>query len=904
MRLQQRIGCYSVTAKIGEGGMGEVYQARDTKLDRDVALKVLPEAFTSDPDRLARFEREAKVLASLNHPNIGSIYGLEEAEGVKALVLELIEGPTLADRIKQGPIPIDDALPIAKQIAEALEAAHEQGVIHRDLKPANIKVKDDGTVKVLDFGLAKAFQPDAGDASASMSPTISLTAAATQMGMVIGTAAYMAPEQAKGLPVDKRADIWAYGAVLFEMLTGKKLFDAGDVSEMLASVLVKDPDISRIGNDVPAHIRSVVRQCLVKDPKERLRDIGDVRLAMKGTCETAVATISEPAAAPTLQVWQRPVSVLGGIVIVALVTGLAVWAMTRPEPIPEPDLVRFTILPPDVAPLDVGGGLPELAISGDGSRIIYQSRTGGVTQITLRHFDQLLGAPVRGTEGAGGPFLSPDGESVGFTTGGSRTLFTVSTFGGPPQALTALRGGFRGASWGTDDQIVFGAEGVGLSRMSAAGGEAEVLTVLDTEHGELSHTWPFIVPGRDAVLFVASTGQPLTTGQLAVLDLATGDVTRLGLAGTSPRYVSTGHLVYATADGSVRAVAFDATTLELIGNPVPIVEGVIVKENGGADFSVSDNGRLVYALGDGGAQRTLVWVTPDGGEEPVAGLAPDEYRSVDISLDGSRLALDIGPRGSARDVWTYDLARQIPIPVTTEPGRDQSPLFTPDGQHVVFASDRDGNRLLYRQNADGTGTAELILADELSGDFIANAWSEDGDTLVAMRRRNGRNDLVLFSMEEQSVTDVLLEAEFDETRADVSPDGRWIAYESNRSGQDAVYVERFPEFGDRHPISRGGGQQPVWSPDGRKLFYLGAGANRLMAVPVTTGEEFSAGAPELLIEGPFFDEGGQAAYSAALDGRLVAIKRSTEFSAESNASPQIHVVLNWHQELKARVPIP
>ena len=391
------LGPYQVTAKIGEGGMGEVWQARDTKLDRDVALKVLPEAFTSDPDRLARFEREAKVLASLNHPNIGSIYGLEEAEGVRALVLELVEGPTLADRIKQGPIPLDETLPIAKQIADALEAAHEQGVIHRDLKPANIKVKADGTVKVLDFGLAKAFQPDAGDPNLSQSPTISLSAAATQLGMVIGTAAYMAPEQAKGLTVDKRADIWAYGAVLFEMLTGRKLFDAGDVSEMLASVLVKDPDISSIGSHVPAHVRSVVRQCLVKDPKERLRDIGDVRLAMKGTFETTVSAPSDPGVVPTLPVWQRPVTIAVAVLASLAVGGFAVWSLTRPAP---PRVVRFQI------PLTAGQSFPStsrqvVAISPDGSQVVYV----GNQSLWLRPVDQLQAIQVPGTEEGRGAFF-------------------------------------------------------------------------------------------------------------------------------------------------------------------------------------------------------------------------------------------------------------------------------------------------------------------------------------------------------------------------------------------------------------------------------------------------------------------------------------------------------------------
>ena len=420
------LGPYSVTAKIGEGGMGEVYRARDTKLDRDVALKVLPQAFTDDPDRLARFEREAKVLASLNHPNIGGIHGLEESDGIRALVLEYIEGPTLADRIAQGPIPVDETLPIAKQIAEALEAAHEQGVIHRDLKPANIKVREDGMVKVLDFGLAKAFQPDASDPSTSMSPTISLTAAATQMGMVIGTAAYMAPEQAKGLTVDKRADVWAYGAVLFEMLTGKKLFEAGDVSEMLASVLIKDPDISSIGTHVPDHIRSVVRHCLVKDPKERLRDIGDVRLAMKGTFETTVSAPADPTATLRLQAWQRPIPAAIVVLGVAAIASLAVWSLTRPT---APRVARFPI-PLAADQTFSGTGRPVVAISPDGSRVVYTANES----LWLRPVDQLQAVQVPGTEGVRVPFFSADGQSIGFYADGQ--LKKVAIGGGAPVTLT------------------------------------------------------------------------------------------------------------------------------------------------------------------------------------------------------------------------------------------------------------------------------------------------------------------------------------------------------------------------------------------------------------------------------------------------------------------------------------
>ena len=424
------IGPYEVIGLIGQGGMGEVWQARDTKLDRDVALKVLPEAFTSDPDRLARFEREAKVLASLNHPNIGSIYGLEEAEGVKALVLELVEGPTLADRIKQGPIPLDEALPIARQIAEALEAAHEQGVIHRDLKPANVKVKEDGTVKVLDFGLAKAFQPDASDPGLSASPTMSLTAAATQMGMVIGTAAYMSPEQAKGKVIDKRADVWAFGCVLFEMLTGRRVFDARDVSEVLASVLLKDPDLASLPTDVPLSVRSLLGRCLVKESKDRLRDVGEARVTLRdtGTAPSAPDATAAPAprteaqvtTASRLQLWQQPVAILGLVLVAIMVTGIAVWRLMQPGPQP---VARFEI-PLRADQTFTGPGRHIVAASPDGRQIVYTTRVG----LSLRSLDQVMPVLVAGTGGsAREPFFSADGEWIGFYADGQ--LRKVATSG-------------------------------------------------------------------------------------------------------------------------------------------------------------------------------------------------------------------------------------------------------------------------------------------------------------------------------------------------------------------------------------------------------------------------------------------------------------------------------------------
>ena len=496
------LGPYTVTAKIGEGGMGEVYRARDTKLDRDVALKVLPQAFTDDPDRLARFEREAKVLASLNHPNIGHIYGLEEAEGQKALVLELVEGPTLAESISQGPIPVDEALPIAKQIAEALEAAHEQGVIHRDLKPANVKVKDDGMVKVLDFGLAKAFEPDASDVSASMSPTISLTAAATQMGMVIGTAAYMAPEQASGKAVDKRADVWAFGVVLYEMLTGTRPFVGDDVSKTLAHVIAIDPDWSTLPKNVPPVLGTFLRGCLEKNPKQRVHDVADVRLAMEGAFEVTVPAPSEPIMAAPLRIWQRPTPlVFAGLLL--LVTGGLVWGVVRPAPASPGTVTRFVVnaLEGDIFG---GGGGGSIALSPDGTQLVYAATRDGVNQLFVRTRDQLSARPLAGTEGAVYPFFSPDGEWVGFFA--VDTLKKVALAGGPPVTVCPV-GSRSGATWGPDDTIVFASSAApGLMEVSAAGGVPRPLTEPTPEEGR--HRWPAFVPGGHAVLYTAGPSAP------------------------------------------------------------------------------------------------------------------------------------------------------------------------------------------------------------------------------------------------------------------------------------------------------------------------------------------------------------------------------------------------------------
>ena len=880
-----RLGHYDVTTLLGEGGMGQVWQATDTQLNRQVALKILPDAFASDPDRLARFTREAQILASLNHPNIAAIYGIEEADGTRALVLELVEGPTLADRIAKGPIRLDEALPIARQIAEALEAAHEAGVIHRDLKPANIKVREDGTVKVLDFGLAKAFQPDAGDPGLSQSPTISLTAAATQMGMIIGTAAYMAPEQAKGLTVDKRADIWAYGAVLFEMLTGRKLFDAGDVSEMLASVLVKDPDISSIGSHVPAHIRSVVRQCLVKDPKERLRDIGDVRLAMKGTFETTVNTPATPSVAPKLQVWQRPTAAIAVPLVLVAVTGLAVWSLT---PDPALDLARFVLTAPPSEPVRISLGAVDLAISPDGQRVVYT--IGTPPQLYVRAIDQLAGSPLAGTEGARNPFFSPDGAWVGFQSlEGRGELKKVSVLGGPSVTLCVLDAELRGASWGADDTIIYGStRGTGLFRVAAAGGEPEVLT---TPEAPERHYWPEILPGGKAVLFTVVTD----TAGIALLHLETGEQAPLVPAGSQPRYVATGHIVYGT-EGTLRAVPFDLARLSVTGDPVPVVEGVVTKAYGAADFSLAEDGSLVYVSGAAGglATGTLVWVDRAGREEPID-ARPRRYAWVRISPAGTQVAMEV--QEASGQVWVYDLTRGTETPLTLGSAGNRWPLWTTDGERIVW---RSGSGLVWRA-ADGTGEVETLVPDGPTP-LTPYAWSADGSTLVA-NTSSPTADILTVAMQGEHSVEPILVTEFGEFRPAVSSDGRWMAHSSNESGHTEIYVRPFPNVNDgRYLISTGGGNSPVWSPDGRELFYRNGDA--MMVVSVSADPAFVAGTPEVLFRGAY-SGGVQGSagrvYDIAPDGeRFLMIRQGT--AEETGTLTDIILVENWFEELKRLVP--
>ena len=880
------LGPYAVTAKIGEGGMGEVWQARDTKLDRDVALKVLPEAFTSDPDRLARFEREAKVLASLNHPNIGSIYGLEEADGVKALVLELVEGPTLADRIKQGPIPIDEALPIAKQIAEAIEAAHEAGVIHRDLKPANIKVKDDGTVKVLDFGLAKAFDSDGAEMAEAPTET-----AATRAGAILGTPAYMAPEQAKGLVVDRRSDIWAFGVVLYEMLTGRRAFAGDDKADTLSAVLRAEPDWDAFPGATPARLRQVVTACLEKDRRQRVHDMADVRLAMDGRFE-APATVGDTTG-PGAPVWQRPFPLVAAAVALVLITAVAVWRLVTPTAAAAP-VTRFIIPLTDVM-------MHGLAVSPLGDRVVYSAPGADGLQLFVRFRDQIDAVPLRGTEGAAHPFFSPDGQWVGFSTTGE--LRRVPVDGGPVETLCELDG-HRGVTWGPDNTIVFAPRNtpdlVGLMRVSGSGGEPQPLTSPAPNEGR--HAWPQFTPDGRFVLFTTGPDSPVSGKRVALLSLDTGEQTVL-VAGTGPSYIEPGLLVFAR-DESLWAARLDLEGATLTSEPVPVVQGVtVVPANGAANYATAPGGVLAYRAAGSTVDnpgRTPVWVDRQGNVEPL-GFPPQPYRLPRLSPDGSRVAVVLDDADNP-DIWVLEIARGILTRVTRHPGRDLVPLWTPDGQAIVFQSDRDEAMGLFRKAADGRGDPERLFVMENTNLLAPAAWTPDEQSLVFTYRLSERGyneDLGILTLTPDPDWRAFAASAATERAATLSPDGAWLAYASDETGRLEIFVDSFPGRETHQQVSIGGGRDPVWSEQGGELVYRDR-AGAIVSVPVETDPTLTFGTPVTLFEDTYY-RGNTIGrhYDVALDGeRLLMLT-----APDAPVSP-IHVVVNWFEELQTRVTIP
>jgi serine/threonine-protein kinase len=903
-----RLGGYEILSALGAGGMGEVYRARDTRLDRHVAIKILPQAFFADAERVARFQREAKVLASLNHPHIAAIYGLhDEADGVRALIMELVEGEDLARRLTRGAIPLDEALPIANQIAEALEAAHGQGIIHRDLKPANIKVRPDGTVKVLDFGLAKAVVSDAEMPDLADSPTV--TAVATRAGIILGTAPYMSPEQAKGRRVDRRTDLWAFGAVLYELLTGTRAFQGESVTETLAHVLTHTPNWALLPANTPAPIRTLLRRCLEKNPKKRLDSAVALRLEIDDALASpagVTAPVSTPLAQRRRVSWQAIVAVVAA----SLITALGTWAVTRSAP-PAPALAaRFTLTFPPTEPMELTGLGRDIAVSPDGRYLVYQSSG----RLVLRALDQLDVVPLSNVRGRT-PFFSPDSRWIGFFDGGE--LKKVAVTGEPVIPLSREMGNSLGGSgtWGDDGTIVVSSVSsadrtVGLRRVSADGGEVTVLTRID---GPDVHMRPSMLPGGRGVLFTISS---TSDRRLAVLDLKSGQQKTVVPHGFSGQYLDTGHLIYAMAGsqgsgGQVFAtlwvVGFDLDRLETRGEAVRVGEALQADMLSATNFAVSRSGVLAYVPARE-RLRSIVWVDRTTKRETaIDALPPGPYATLGLSPDETRVAFALEDREA--EIFAYDFARQSKTQLTFDRSWEFLPRWRPDSQRIVFMSDRAkhaGPTNLYSVAADGSGEIER-LTDSKNMQW-PNSITKDGTLLLAELQPENAYDIFRLpsaaphgadtasrSDERRSEPTALVSEPLDQYAANISPNGRYFAYQSSDAdGRFAVYVQPYPDAGRRWKISPGGGTAPVWARTERELFYIDE-SNTLMAVRVDiSGPEFSAGKPAKVFDTKYW--GDFYSYDVARDGRFLMLKDAGQNQAS------IVVVLNWFEEVRRRMP--
>jgi eukaryotic-like serine/threonine-protein kinase len=855
---------YQIAAMIGAGGMGEVYQARDTRLLRDVAIKVLPTGLIDDADRRARFEREAHLLASLNHAGIATIHGVEESEGHLALVMELVEGPTLAERIGAGPLSIGEAIPIARQICDALEYAHERGVIHRDLKPANIKVRPDGAVKLLDFGLAKALDPgresDVGQgfspANATHSPTLSL--AGTRAGVILGTAGYMAPEQARGSPVDRRADIWSFGCVVSEMLTGKQVFSGDTVSDTLAAILRAEPEWKLLPPETPVSIRRLLKRCLEKDSKRRLQHIGDARLELEDAGEPVQTP--GPVTRRIRTVW----AIAGGTVIGAATVG-ALWAALPARSAPPP-IVRFRI--PVPARANIG---ESIIVSPDGRTVV--TGPGPSAMLFKRRLDGLAFEPIRGTEGGFRPFFSPDSAWIAFFSEGK--LKKVPIEGGVAVTICdALRGQ---GTWSDDGSIVF-ALGNALYRVASTGGVPQPIINVTDKEGPLMQ--PVFLPGSGAMLVRAGT-PGRAGGRILAVDLRTR-ARHVLVDGNSPQLAATGDLLF-EREGGIWAVGFDAAGLTTVGTPVRVVDSVRAF-GAQAVFSVSRDGSLVHVSGDADPDATMVWIDRTGKPTPAIGTRAD-YQSPRLSPDGTRVVVSI-PSASGSDLWVYEFERGTRLRLTTA-GSNRRGVWSPDGARMAFYATRAGaDQNLFVMPASG-GEAKILL-DRPASQF-PDAWSPDGRVLVFDEGGSTRD---LWLLPAGGKPQPLLVTSFNERGAALSPDGRLLAFVTDESGRDEVYVQAFPGPGGKTAVSTDGGIQPMWSRNGRELFYREG--DSMMAVGVSA-QPFRVTAARKLFEFntlSYSADPNFADYDVAPDGRFVAIRH------DRTGTDDVHVVLNWSEELR------
>ena len=897
-------GHFRIVAPIGRGGMGEVYRAHDTDLGRDVALKILPSlsgSSAAETDRLARFRREAQVLASLNHSNIAAIHGLEEAYGVRALILELVEGLTLAERISSGPIPVAEAVAIARQIAEGLEAAHERGIVHRDLKPANIKLRPDGTVKLLDFGLAKVLQPDAASGE-DLRPSPTLTSPSLAMRVLLGTPAYMSPEQARGKEADRRSDIWAFGAMLYEMLARRRAFPGDTISDTIAAVLRHDVDWSALDQATPDSIRRLAARCLDRDIRRRLRDIGEARIVLE---DPAAATVGEtpPRVVVPLPArsWRQIVIPTAAALVAGAAVAAAVWYGTRPDAL---RVTRLTVATTADNALFVDPQSRDLTITPDGTRIIYKGGSRGEsTQLFVRGLDQLDPSPLTPPGLPKGPFVSPDGQSIGFFEPGPRlALRKVAVSGGPALDVARFDGPSRGATWGDDNNIIVAtaAPDTGLLRVSASGGEPQVLTRPNHERGEGDHLWPQFLPGSKAVLFTvtASTGG-IEAAQVAVLDVDAGTWKTVIRGASQAHYVSSGHLVY-VAGNALWAVPFDLARLAPAGPARVIVPQILILQTGSAEFDVAGNGTLVYVTDSvAAARRRLVWVDRHGRQEEIKGAPLRAYAAARLSPDSSRVAVQIDDGN--KDIWVWDFARETLTQVTTDPGLDQAPLWTADGRRLFFTSQADGTLgSLFWRAADGSGMAER-LAESSNVRLYATGVLADGTGVLFTETA----DVMMLTLGKDRHVRPVIQTPQAEQNGVISPDGRWLAYDGLDSGSSQIFVRPFPNTNDaKTQVSTSGGARPLWARNGRELFYLALDGT-LMSVSVAPGATWMARPAVPVIDRDLLRGVSVSlrTYDVSPDGqRFLVIKDAPGFDS-STLSAHIVVVQNWVEELKRFVPV-
>ena len=884
-----RVGVYEVLSLLGAGGMGEVYRARDTRLNREVALKVLPDAFASEPERLARFEREAQVLASLNHPHIATIYGFDEAVSqrstpIRALAMELVPGETLAERLSRGRLTVAEALDLARQIAQALEAAHELGIVHRDLKPANIHVTPNGTVKVLDFGLAKLVAPDAAEASdsrrshnVSLSPTITSPAMATSVGVLLGTAAYMSPEQAKGREAGPRSDVWAFGCVLFEMLTGHSPFRGEDVTETLAAILMRDPDWSRVPVETPINVQRLLKRCLRREPAQRLHSIADARIELDDEPLPSVTPTAPPAPA------RRAARLPWVFAVAALLLAGALLA-DRPRSDTETAAkgVAFSIAPPADATVDDEETL--LAIAPDGQTMVLSYTQSAVTQLFRRRLDQLDAVPIAGTERASGAFFSPDGQWLAFSQG--TKLRKVAIGGGP--AVDVGERAFGAGAWNADDVIVYTPNyASGLWRAPATGGEARKLTEPVTKDGELGHWHPQFLPDGKTVVFT-NYRVPADSSRIEAYSLDTGQRRVLAERGMFGRYVTTGHLLFVRGT-TVFAMPFDPAGLVARGSATPVLEGVAaVSQEASAQLMVSSNGTLAYiADRELNAPRRLMWITRNGTAAPV-GIDPRRFAMPELSPDGRSIAAIVDD--AETDIWIADVERGVVRRFTDAPGTQSSPVWMPDSRGLLFASEEPAFHI-YKQTIGATVPPERLVDGALDAMPMSVLPNGDG-VLYIVNDPVTRTDIWLLPLTGDRKPRAIVKTRFSETDARISADGRRLAYVADDSGRSEVYLQSFPDGGDRTQVSIGGATQVRWSADGRELFFRSG--DQMMRVSVGAGTPVSVSRPVELFRAQFLP-----GYSVARDGRFLVAQRDP-------GAPQarVNVILNWSAQLRARVPVP